>query len=80
MKFISPNELHTAACDIMLCGHLPSTDHDWMLVVNFWAANVTDGHESICKLMAMMYECPLDDAAITKIAAFQAAACRKAAR
>lgn len=72
-KFISPNELHSAACTHMLSGAVPITRHDWSLVVNFWAANVADGLEAdICKVMKMIFDCPLTAAEITKIANYQA--------
>lgn len=72
-NMISPNDLNKAAREHMLDGREPETDHDWGLVVNFWAANVGDGlEEPTCKIMSMLYQCPLSDGDVEQIAHFQA--------
>jgi hypothetical protein len=72
MKFISPDDLQQAACDQMLSSNQPVTDSDWMLCVNFWAANIeAKAAKSVCNLMAMLYGCPLDSSTIAQIADFQ---------
>jgi DNA phosphorothioation-dependent restriction protein DptG len=72
-KMISPNELHDAAKKIMLNGREPETDHDWYLVINFWASNVDRKvSKEICKLMRKIYDCPIEDKAIEEICKFQA--------
>ncbi len=72
-NMISPNDLNRAAQAHMLEGREPKTERDWGLVVNFWAANVSDGlEEPTCKIMSMLYQCPLSDGDVQRIAAFQA--------
>lgn len=75
MKFISPNSLQAEAIKAYnLDKNKTWTDRDWQLLVNYWAANIASGMEhEVCKIMAMLYECPLPDWQIEKIAAFQAA-------
>lgn len=71
-RLISPEELHNAAKAALLQGNEPVTDADWILVVNFWAANSAKGLEvTICKLMARIYNCPLAMGKIGKIGNFQ---------
>jgi hypothetical protein len=71
-KLISPNELHDGAKLHMLEGKNPITENDWMLCVNFWAANIGQGFEDItCSLMAKIYACPLNEGIIRNIALFQ---------
>lgn len=71
-KLVSPNELHHAACDQMLDGRLPQSENDWVLVVNFYAANVAkEVQPSGVVVMAMLMDCPLSREYIEKISAFQ---------
>ena len=72
MKFISPNELHKAACDHMLAGKEPHTRHDWILVANFWAANAAPGFEKALPILGILYNCPLKEVELLEIAQFQA--------
>lgn len=73
-KMISPNDLHQAAIRMQLGGKTPSTHREWMLCVNFWAFNVEKGLEvSLCKVMKMLYHCPLSDAQVESIARYQQA-------
>lgn len=72
-KLVSPNDIHDAAKTSCLNGYDPVTPHDWQLVVNFWAWNIMGGLEtSACKLMAMMYHCPLSVKDVETIAKYQA--------
>jgi hypothetical protein len=62
----------------MLSGLDPSTPHEWQLVVNFWAANVALAEPEICSIMSKIFDCPLPESDICKIALFQARAKAKA--
>jgi hypothetical protein len=69
---VSPLNLHKAACKEMLSGRDPITHNDWVLVVNFWAANVS--HEvqpAAITLMGMIMECPLTEQELEAISLFQ---------
>ncbi len=73
-NMISPNDLNEAAQKNMLDGREPKTERDWELIVNFWAANIGEGlEEPVCKVMSMLYKCPLPCDSIVQIAGFQAA-------
>jgi hypothetical protein len=72
MRHMSPNELHKYSCDTMLRGRSPTTDKEWMLVVNCWAANIAKGMTSdAVRIMALLYNCPLDAEILELISAFQ---------
>jgi len=69
---VSPNDIMDAAKETHLDGREPTTEMDWILVMNFIAFNIATGvEESVCKLMKMMYDIPLEDEAIQEIAEFQ---------
>lgn len=71
-RLVSPNEMFQAAKDMQLEGREPESNHDWILVINFIAANTAEGLEkSVCKLSKMLYNIPLSDEAIEQIADFQ---------
>lgn len=72
MRLVSPNELYQAAKDTMLDGNEPTNDHDWSLVVNFWAANIDAAEVDACKLLKLLYQCPLSDKDVAQIARYQA--------
>jgi len=81
MKLVSPDSIHNAACGYYLEGRKPRSLEDWNLVVNFWAANAAEDLEAaICRVMAMLYDCPLPPAHIEAIAEFQLKAKRKEQR
>ena len=68
----SPNEMLAAAREHMLAGREPQTERDWMLVMNFFAANIAKGlEEATCKFLAMLFQIPLTDDVINQIASFQ---------
>lgn len=72
-RMVSPNDLQQAAIDTMLDGKPPTTDKDWVLCANFWAANIQSGLEvSAIPLMGMILGCPLSKEYLTEIAQFQA--------
>ena len=72
MRHMSPNELHKYSCDTMLRGRKPVTDKEWMLVVNCWAANIAkDMTSDAVRIMALLYNCPLDPEILELISAFQ---------
>ncbi len=72
MGMISPNDMHQAAIDMMLPTKEIRDEYEWMLIVNFWALNVKTGMElSSCKIMKLLYDCPLDDDTIDQIAMHQ---------
>jgi len=70
MGMISPNMLHERAKKIMLQGKAPVSDEDWVKVVNFWAANISN-EEAVCALLAKLYDCPLSSENVEKIAMYQ---------
>lgn len=72
-RLVSPNEMHQAACDLMLGGLQPASEHDWVLVINFYAANIaSDVQPSGLLLMAHIMGCPLSDEFIRRVSKFQA--------
>ena len=73
-RLVSPNQMHKAACDAMLEGRLPTSESDWVRVVNFYAANTAAeiqpaGLVFLCKIMG----CILPEKYITDISAYQVA-------
>lgn len=71
-RLVSPNEMHEAACEIMLAGRKPKTKDEWALCVNFWAANIDKSLRVIgTVLMAKIMSCPLTEADVRTIAEFQ---------
>jgi len=68
----SPNEMLEAAVDMMLDGRQPATEEDWVLVVNFLAANI---HQDVVAhampVLKMIYTIPLSDEYIAEIVRFQ---------
>lgn len=74
MPMRSPNEFMKAGKRLMLDGREPSSEDDWVQLVNFLAANIAEGLEaSACKLFKMLYKIPLTDDDIAEIAEFQRA-------
>jgi hypothetical protein len=68
----SPNEMLEAAKDSMLEGREPSSQEDWYLVLNFFAANIeATVCESACLLIKHLYDIPVDDENIKQIVQFQ---------
>jgi hypothetical protein len=71
-NFISPNELHKAACDYYLAGDAPQDGNEWALCVNFWAFNIDKGlRVQATVLMAKIMDCPLTEDFVRRIAEFQ---------
>jgi hypothetical protein len=69
-NLVSPNDLQQHA--IQWIGHEPEDETDWLLCVNYWAANIAKGlEESACLLLAKLFDCPLSDEQIKEVAAFQ---------
>lgn len=74
MAMVSPNDLLQAAKDEMLDGNEPATTADWVLVMNFVAANVhPEVRDSACKVIRVLYKMPLTEETVAEIVAFQAA-------
>jgi hypothetical protein len=74
MRLITPDEALTAAKEQMLGGREPETHEDWVLVMNFLAANVHhDVAESACRLLRSLYKMPLTDDEVHQICRFHAA-------
>lgn len=68
----SPNEVMQAAKDHMLEGKDPESYKDYMLVMNFIAANVDQSvAHSACQVMAMIYDMPLSQDTVAEIVDFQ---------
>jgi hypothetical protein len=68
----SPNQLMDAAKKYMLGGREPQSKLDWVMIVNFWASNILpEVNASICLILKLMYNCPLEDEMIEKICQFQ---------
>ena len=71
-EFVSPQDMMDAAKRIMLEGKEPSSKHDWIQVINFFAVNIHPGLEqAACKLLKMIYDIPLEDDSIDAICLFQ---------
>jgi hypothetical protein len=68
---ISPNELHQAARDTYLGGQEPTTRHEWILCVNFWAANIAVTEVEACHILGLIHQCPLKRDEIVQIAQYQ---------
>lgn len=72
MIFRSPNELMEAAKEYMLQGRSPESREDWMLVMNFMAANIQwQVAEIACIVLAQVYQMPLSREEVKKIVAYQ---------
>lgn len=77
-RMVSPNALLEAAKAEMLAGKEPTNKIDWSLVMNYVAANISDGLEvPICKIFVLMYDIPLTQDEVIQIAEFQARAKEK---
>jgi hypothetical protein len=73
MKMVSPNEMMQASKDHMLEGREPQSPRDWQCLVNFWAFNAEEDCEvGVATIMALCFDCPLEDIEISKIAKMQA--------
>lgn len=71
-KLVSPQQMHDAACRMMLDGRQPETEMDWIKIVNFYAANV-DPTVAIAAMpvLCMIMGCPLSKEAILHITTMQ---------
>ena len=73
-RMISPNDLFKAAKEHMLDGREPSNKQDWLLTVNFFAANIDKPlADSATKLICLILEVPLEENEIEEIVKFQMA-------
>ena len=70
-RMVSPNDLHSAALAEYCGGNQPKNNLEWAKVVNYWAANIAVAEVEACKLMALMFDCPIPVGEIEKIAKFQ---------
>jgi hypothetical protein len=71
-KLVSPNEMLKAARERMLEGREPVTVKDWIIIMNFFAANVhPDTADPVCQLLRLVYEMPITKSDVTKIVKFQ---------
>ena len=71
-KLISPNEILEQGKQIMLEGRDPESKEDWVLIMNFLAANInSDIADSACKIIVKLYDIPLSDEEVSKIVNFQ---------
>lgn len=57
IKYVSPDDMMNAAKTAMLDGAEPVTDDDWILLVNFFAANM---RIEATKLVCNLFDCPID--------------------
>ena len=74
MGWVSPNDMLKAAKEHMLEGREPESREDWMLIMNFFAANVDSGSaEPACQLMCAIYDMPLSKVEVKEIVRFQLA-------
>lgn len=70
--FRSPNEMLAKAKEMMLDGREPETKHDWMIIMNFFAANVDSSvAHSACRLIGKTYDMPITEQEIEQIVDFQ---------
>lgn len=70
-KLISPNDLQAEACKAYGFD-APTTREQWTLCVNYWAANIASGLEvSACRVLGLLFDCPLSAQEIERIADFQ---------
>ena len=71
----SPDEVMSAAIEMMLDGKEPTTLHDQMRLVNFIAVNTAPGLSlATCRLMKVLYPTQLglvSDASIEQVVEFQ---------
>jgi hypothetical protein len=71
-NLVSPQRMFDEGKRIMLGGRNPESRDDWSKMVNFWAANIHTGLEkSACRLLAKIFNAPLSEEDVTKIAEFQ---------
>lgn len=69
----SPNDLLAAGKDIMLEGKDPETENDWLMLVNFWAANIHSEVQPVAiQLMCKIYDAPVTDYQVEAICQYQA--------
>lgn len=72
VRWVSPNQIHKAAKEMMLDGREPKTEEDWCLCVNFWASNVANSQVEVCILLSKLFDCPLSREYVVEIAEYQA--------
>jgi hypothetical protein len=71
-RLVSPNDMMAAAKEQMLDGREPEGRDDWILVVNFVAANIqAEVAESATLVFKTLFSIPLDDELIKEIVQFQ---------
>jgi hypothetical protein len=62
-RMVSPNDLHSAALAEYCGGNQPKNNLEW--------AKIAVAEVEACKLMALMFDCPIPVGEIEKIAKFQ---------
>jgi len=74
VKLVSPNELIAEAKKQMIEGREPQTFQDWSLIMNFVARNIEYSSALVgCKLIARIYDMPLNDSQVEAIVLYQQA-------
>lgn len=74
-KLVSPNELLEFSKEAMLGGREPSTEEDWILVVNCIAKNLDpQAAQPAMKVIRMIYDIPLSEKIVAEIVTFQTGA------
>ena len=72
MRLRSPNELLYEARKHMLSGDNPTTETDWVKIINYWAANIDrDAVVEAVDLLCKQFEVPLDKGYISRIVDYQ---------
>jgi hypothetical protein len=72
--FISPDEFKAKCEELMLDGREAQSRDDWLLIINCMAVNAPEELAmSICHLMAVIYEAPVEEEMIEEIVQFQLA-------
>jgi len=70
----SPNELLEAAKDITLGGKEPSTQTDWIKVINFFSVNLVPDKElqmTCIKILVSIFDIPVDNRTVGIIVDYQ---------
>lgn len=67
-KHVSPNDMMEAAKAAMLNGEEPATNDNWIMIVNFFGANM---RVEATKLVCNLFDCPLDVPTIEYIVGMQ---------
>lgn len=70
--FISPDQFKSKCEELMLDGREAQSRDDWLLLVNCMAVNApAELAMSICHLMVVIYEAPVEEAMVEEIVQFQ---------